>query len=346
MLKKLFVVVMVLLLSIFAVACSDEAASKEDDNDTEKQEANKEKEAADKKEQEAAKKEKSAVPSDEELTAVLDENVQTLMDKDLEGHMKTIHSESPAYDQTEKTIEMLEPYEIDIILDDVSVEDKSEAMAKIAYTQTAMKVSGPTYQNNKIVGVHTLKPEDGKWKIYNSEVQETIPLDENGKEIKQSANPNVTVEGEFAPIMKKLEINLEQEKWTVSAYTEAAGEASLEFLPKGETAQNYTELFSVQFYKDGNKKAGTKAWIKSMKQNLNKIITGDLKFKVINQSATEGTYFFAVANDEKQADQQEIARVFVEGNDLFVARYTVMEQKMDKATKSKWQDKLSKVKLN
>lgn len=124
MLKKLFVVVMVLLLSIFAVACSDEAASKEDDNDTEKQEANKEKEAADKKEQEAAKKEKSAVPSDEELTAVLDENVQTLMDKDLEGHMKTIHSESPAYDQTEKTIEMLEPYEIDIILDDVSVEDK------------------------------------------------------------------------------------------------------------------------------------------------------------------------------------------------------------------------------
>lgn len=219
-------------------------------------------------------------------------------------------------------------------------------MAKIAYTQTAMKVSGPTYQNNKIVGVHTLKPEDGKWKIYNSEVQETIPLDENGKEIKQSANPNVKVEGEFAPIMKKLEINLEQEKWTVSAYTEAAGEASLEFLPKGETAQNYTELFSVQFYKDGNKKAGTKAWIKSMKQNLNKIITGDLKFKVINQSATEGTYFFAVANDEKQANQQEIARVFVEGNDLFVARYTVMEQKMDKATKSKWQDKLSKVKLN
>lgn len=38
-------------------------------------------------------------------------------------------------------------------------------------------------------------------------------------------------------------------------------------------------------------------------------------------------------------------RVFFEGSDFFVARYTVMERTMDKAVKGKWFDKLKKVRL-
>ncbi|WP_404451229.1 hypothetical protein LG329_12940 [Virgibacillus necropolis] len=335
--KNLFAVMMVLLLSVFTVACSDEAASEKEAKDTEKQE-----EANNK---EDTEKEESKVPGDEELIAILEENVQTLMDKDLEAHMKTIHSESPGYDQTKKTIEMLKSYELDLKLMDMSVEDKSETQAKVAYTQTAIKLEGPEYQNNKIVGVHTLKPEDGKWKIYSSEVKETIALDANGEPIDQAASSNVAVKGDYAPLMKKLQINLDKEKWTVGAYQEKAGAAILEFLPKGETVQNYSELFTVQFYEDGKKEIGTQAWIETMEKNLNDVITGELVFEVIEQKDKEGIYFFSVSGDETQKDQQELARVFVEDNNLFVARYTLMEQTMDKETKSKWLEKLKNVKL-
>ncbi|MBR7798241.1 MAG: hypothetical protein ACQEWU_20725 [Bacillota bacterium] len=286
-------------------------------------------------------KAEATIPEDDTLKAVLEENIQTMMDKDLQGHMKTIHPESPGYDTTKELINSLQAYTLDITLTDVHVEEKSAAEARLAYTQTNMKVEGPDYQNNQTTGVHILKPDNGEWKIYSSEIGETVNLDENG-EVIEAGEAEPVMEGNYVEEIRSLEMPFSEDKWELGNYAEESGEAIVEFLVSGETFENYTELLTLHYYEDGKDLIGVKNFITNMEGNLSDMIDGELQFEQMDVTNEEGFYEFAITNDSLQYDQEELARVFVKDSDMFVIRYTTMEQKIKQ--KEAWLEKLKAVK--
>ncbi|MEK6452865.1 hypothetical protein [Caldifermentibacillus hisashii] len=139
--KKLFFRIILLGFFLLCIgACSSESEKKSQVDDGKKET----KQVEDKK----AKKEKG-IPTDEELIAVLDKNLETMQAGDIEGYMKTIHDESPSYESTKQLMEQLaSQYTFDIEISDVEVVEKSADEAKVAFTQRTMKVKGPEYKNN------------------------------------------------------------------------------------------------------------------------------------------------------------------------------------------------------
>lgn len=333
--RGLFGFMMVMMLSIFVVACSEKS------DDEESKDNDKKVETADTNE-----KEENAVPEDEELFTVLDKNLQTIQDQDIDGYMETIHPESPAYDSTKDIMDQMTVYTLDIELSKLSVEEKSADEAKVSYTQRSMKVDGPEYQNNEVSGFHILKPDNGKWKIFTSEATEQVALDENGEVLnteEADMSTEVEMEGEYASIITDLEMPFESDKWGLANYKEADGEAVAEFIAMdGTDDSELSELLAVHYFEDGADLIGTEVFIDTMEKNLSEMITGKLEFNRGKITEEEGTFDFTVKEDDVELDQEEIGRAFVKDGDLFVVRYTTLVEKMD--DKDTWIEKLKEVK--
>lgn len=335
--KKVLGIMFVLFISLFIVACSNDSNNANEETDD--AEASEETNNADANEEDEAEgsEEENAVPEDEELFAVLEVNLEALTENDLDAYMATIHSESPLYDTTRTTIDQLSVYTLDMELFDLVVEEKSEEEATISYKQTTMKVDGPDFMNNETHGVHVLRPDDGTWKIYSSEEPtEVIPLDENGEVIEEPAD-DLAAEGVYIDAITSLEIPFDEGMWELESYEEADGEALAEFLLVDEDLTNFTELFSIHYYPDGDELLGAEGFTEMMEMNLTEMTTGNLEFN----SAEEGFFEFSLTEDDIQLDQDEVARVFSKDNDLYVIRYTTFEKTIE--DKDEWVDKLKSI---
>lgn len=267
--------------------------------------------------------------SDEALIAVVETNIEQLMAKDFDGYMATIHSDSPVYDATSETVDELFNYTLAIELSHVQVKEKSAEKAVVAYAQRTIKEEGPAFQNNETIGEHVLKPEeDGTWKIYQSEVSEINPIEEVAEEEEPIAE-EVPLEGDYAEPLAEIDHPFDNEDWVLVTYDEGDGEARLEYISPNENLGNYTEIFTIEFYEDGNELSGINNFIDVFEANLKEITTGELSTNREFATESEVIYTFSLTDDEEQADQEEVGRVFVKDNDIYVARYTVIDDTIE-----------------
>jgi hypothetical protein len=316
---KYLLVMMGLLLSIFLAACGDDAG-------TEEAEGAAETEGTEEEENEEAE---ASIPEDEELFEVLERNIATIDDEDMTAHMETLHSESPGYAETEQIMEDMAVYTLDIEVFDMEVEEKSEEEARVFYKQTSMKLDGPTYENNEITGIHVMRPEDGEWKIYDTEMMDYVALDENGEPLEEGAEVEVVMEGEYADVVSSLDMPFDEDEWVLAHYGEDMGEAIAEFLVPGESAEDYSELLTIHYYPGGKDEIGIAQFIDVMETNLSSMVEGDFEFNRFDETDEEGLYEFTLADDPTQPDQEELARVFVKDEDLFTVRYTLIEDTVE-----------------
>ncbi|MGJ9458534.1 hypothetical protein [Oceanobacillus sp. CF4.6] len=275
------------------------------------------------------------LPEDEVLFTVIENNVNALTNGNQNEYKNTVHSESPVYDQTVDTMKQLSPYQLDMELSGLSVEEKTEEEARVSFTQTTIKMEGSEFQNNKTSGIHVLKNENGNWKIYQTEVEEVITLDED------VLSEEVTMEGEYTDYITNLKTPFDDGGWTLGNYQEAEGEAIAEYLPSNEDFSNLTELLTIHYYQDGNHHIGIENFLSEMENNLTEVSTGSLEFNRLEQSSEEGIIEFALTDDEVLFDQEEVVRVFIKENDLFALRYTTLEKKID--NKKAWIDMLKDI---
>lgn len=337
--EKYFLLIMGIMLSLLLAACGSDAGSEEAEEEQETEvEAETDTEEAE--ETDEAEEEASAIPEDEELFAVLERNIATM--DDLPAHMETIHSESPGYAETEQIIEDLSEYELDIDITEMEVEDKSEEEARVFYKQTNVSSGGPVYENNEITGVHILRPEDGTWKIYDSEISDYVALDENGIPIEEGAIEEAVLEGEYADAVAGLEMPFIENEWVLIHYAEEMGEAIAEYIVAGEeNAEDFSELLTVHYFPEGKDDIGVAQFIDVMEMNLTDMLEGDFEFNRFDETEEEGLFEFTVENDPVQFDQEELARVFVKNNDLFAVRYTLIEDTVE--DRDAWIDTLSNI---
>lgn len=360
-------------LSVFLLlaGCSfQQGANKPKDEEKDKTEQVKEKknQSKEEKDKDKDKAKEDTVPSDKELIAVLEKNLETMLDGDIEGYMATIHDESPSYETTEQLMKQLtSQYKLDIKVDEMEVMEKSATEAKVSFVQTTIKLEGPEFMNNKTTGYHILKPYKGEWKVYESGQTDIVYLDEKGNPIDENKSGegsgqdgNETKEGpendvpafhadegdyEYISEYEKLDFTIDDRNWKLDFYDEDVtnGIAIAEFVLNNETVHDWSELFTIHYYKDGKLRMEPQSFIDEMEIALHESVTGDIKFLSYDVTANEGYYEFYLQEDAVEADQHELARIFFVGNDMFIVRYTKEGEQMDDATKINWITTLKQV---
>jgi len=98
--------------------------------------------------------------------AILD-NLEHTQEEDMDAVMGDLHSQSPAYLQTQQFLQQLFPvYDLsyELLSYNFVAQDNEYAYARVK--QRTSKVSGPQFQNNDIDMLVIFKQENGLWKLW------------------------------------------------------------------------------------------------------------------------------------------------------------------------------------
>ncbi len=124
------------------------------------------------------KSENVAADTDEdvaiELKALVIENLRATEAEDLEAVLDTMHTQSPAYSNTEKLlISLFETYDVKYQMQLFRYIGQDDPYAIARFKFSTEKVAGPEFNNNVLDTFHIFRKEDGKWKIWSMAILET-----------------------------------------------------------------------------------------------------------------------------------------------------------------------------
>ncbi|HEX2749813.1 MAG TPA: hypothetical protein VHM91_17525 [Verrucomicrobiales bacterium] len=106
------------------------------------------------------------------------EQVKALNKEDVDLYMSYIHRDNPGYGTTkDQVIDLFEKYDLRTTLEKIEPVTITEDEAKVSFVQLTEKISGPAFSNNRTTGTHTLRKDDGKWKIFSSEARSVTAVD-------------------------------------------------------------------------------------------------------------------------------------------------------------------------
>jgi tetratricopeptide (TPR) repeat protein len=119
-------------------------------------------------------------PTTDQLFGVLYQNARAANTENVVAYMATIHPDSPLYKQTEAGMKKaFADYDLEYYFSDLELISLKSEEARIHFTLSTRKRAGPAFRNNLVTGTMILKPDnDGKWKIFNQEVEEIKYEDE------------------------------------------------------------------------------------------------------------------------------------------------------------------------
>jgi type IV secretory pathway VirJ component len=105
-----------------------------------------------------------------EIISVIRENIAATQAKDKERVLKTIHKDCP---QLRSTIQGMDyvfaNFDMIFDLEKIEVIELSGEDAKVYYMQTTRAIRGQGYPPTRSTGIHIMKKENGKWKIFKTE---------------------------------------------------------------------------------------------------------------------------------------------------------------------------------
>lgn len=114
----------------------------------------------------------SVVAKSDDPASLVRQQFEALNRNDIRAYMATIDPTSPAYQSTEKAMTLLATkYKLTYTLDTVKVLSNTGNEAKIEFTQTTKKVSGPEFRDNKLTSVATERMIGGKWLMTDTAVK-------------------------------------------------------------------------------------------------------------------------------------------------------------------------------
>lgn len=113
-------------------------------------------------------------PTNQELFNVLYRNGRASNTENIDEYMATIHTGSFAYLTTRALLEgIFSTYDLSYRFYNLRVISVDSNEAKVHFSLETKRISGPAFRNNIISGTMILKPDNGVWKIYSQEVEET-----------------------------------------------------------------------------------------------------------------------------------------------------------------------------
>ncbi|MDH3267610.1 MAG: nuclear transport factor 2 family protein [Ignavibacteria bacterium] len=112
-----------------------------------------------------------------EVIAVIKENIAATQAKDKERVLKTIHKDCP---QLRSTIQGMDyvfaQFDLIFELEKIEVLEVNGDDAKVYYVQTTQAIRGEGFAPTRASGIHEMKKENGKWKIYKTDYLTNEPM--------------------------------------------------------------------------------------------------------------------------------------------------------------------------
>ena len=105
-----------------------------------------------------------------EITAVIKENITANEAEDKERVLNTIHKDSPQLKSTINGMDFVfANFDMKFDLEKIEVLEVTGDDAKVYYMQTTRAVRGAGFPPTRATGIHHMKKENGKWKIFRTE---------------------------------------------------------------------------------------------------------------------------------------------------------------------------------
>jgi uncharacterized protein YchJ len=122
---------------------------------------------------------KASAPDEKALFQAIQENADALNKKDLDGVMATIHPKAPSFASTRDIVsQTFSQVTLKFTVSDLKVKDASPEEAHVSFVQKTEKVDGgKTIPLNTVEGVDTLRPDNGKWKIFDTTTTKVTRLE-------------------------------------------------------------------------------------------------------------------------------------------------------------------------
>jgi hypothetical protein len=112
-----------------------------------------------------------------EIIAVIKENIAATEAKDKERVLKTISKDSPQIRSTISGMDyVFANFDMKFELEKVEVIEVDGDEAKVYYVQTTQAIRGEGFAPTRASGIHQMKKENGKWKIYKTEYLTNEPM--------------------------------------------------------------------------------------------------------------------------------------------------------------------------
>jgi len=105
-----------------------------------------------------------------EIIAVIKENIAATQAEDKERVLKTLHKDCPQLRSTLQGMDyVFANFDMQFDLEQIEVLEITGEDAKAYYMQTTRAVHGAGFAPTRATGIHWMKKEDGKWKIFKTE---------------------------------------------------------------------------------------------------------------------------------------------------------------------------------
>ena len=122
--------------------------------------------------------EQGPTPTPEDIFWVIYENIRASNYEDVDRYMSTIHTRSLSYAVTKSSIEeIFRDYDLSYHVSNLRVIEQDGNKATIYFVLTTKRINGPAFRDNRVTGEMTLRKQDGRWKIYNQEINDVDYLD-------------------------------------------------------------------------------------------------------------------------------------------------------------------------
>jgi uncharacterized protein YchJ len=107
-------------------------------------------------------------------------NLAAMQKADLKAVLETIHPDSPAYLQTPELLGgIVSRYQLAYDLEAAEIEHASKATIRIRFVQNTRRLQGPDdFPDSRIEGIHVLKRDRKRWKIWFTHVRSARALED------------------------------------------------------------------------------------------------------------------------------------------------------------------------
>ena len=110
-------------------------------------------------------------PEDKVLFQAIEDNARAFNQKDVDGVMATVHPNMPTFGQLREFItQIFREVQLKVTISDLKVMSASPDQARVSFKQkTDQMTDGHLVPLNIVEGVHTLRPDHGTWKIFETD---------------------------------------------------------------------------------------------------------------------------------------------------------------------------------